>query len=48
MTTASKPTVASPTAGVPLAEPTRTIRLDLSPLGIDHRAAVFPRLSSRG
>ena len=42
MTTAPKPTVASPAAGVPVAEPPGTIRLDLSALGIDHRAADFP------
>lgn len=42
MTTAPKPTVASPPAGVPVAEPAGTIRLDLSALGIDHRAADFP------
>ena len=42
MTTAPKPTVASPAAGVPAAEPPGTIRLDLSALGIDHRAADFP------
>ena len=42
MTTAPKPTVASPVAGVPMAEPAGTIRLDLSALGIDHRAADFP------
>ena len=42
MTTAPKPTVASPSAGVPVAEPAGTIRLDLSALGIDHRAADFP------
>ena len=42
MTTAPKPTVASPAPGVPVAEPPGTIRLDLSALGIDHRAADFP------
>lgn len=42
MTTAPKPTVASPVAGVPAAEPPGTIRLDLSALGIDHLAADFP------
>ena len=42
MTTAPKPTVAAPTAGLPVAEPPGTIRLDLSALGIDHRAADFP------
>ena len=42
MTTAPKPTVASPSAGVLVAEPPGTIRLDLSALGIDHRAADFP------
>lgn len=42
MTTAPKPTVASPAAGVPAAEPPGTIRLDLSALGIDHLAADFP------
>ncbi len=42
MTTAPKPTVAAPAAGVPMAEPAGTIRLDLSALGIDHRAADFP------
>ena len=42
MTTAPKPTIASPTGGVPAAEPTGTIRLDISALGIDHRAADFP------
>ena len=42
MTTAPKPTVASPAAGVPVTEPPGTIRLDLSALGIHHRAADFP------
>ena len=42
MTTAPKPTVVSPSAGAPVAEPAGTIRLDLSALGIDHRAADFP------
>ena len=42
MTTAPKPTVAAPTAVLPVAEPPGTIRLDLSALGIDHRAADFP------
>lgn len=42
MTTAPKPTVAAPTAGLPVAEPPGTIRLDLSALGFDHRAADFP------
>ena len=42
MTTAPKPAVASPAAGVPAAEPAGTIRLDFSALGIDHRAADFP------
>ena len=42
MTTTPEPIVASPTAGVRVAEPAGTIRLDLSALGIDHRAADFP------
>ena len=42
MTTAPKPTVASTSAGVSAAEPAGTVRLDLSALGIDHRAADFP------
>ena len=42
MTTAPKPTVTSRSPGVSAAEPAGTIRLDLSALGIDHRAADFP------
>ena len=42
MTTTPKPIGASPTAGVRVAEPAGTMRLDLSALGIDHRAADFP------
>ena len=42
MTTTPKPIAASPTAGVRVADPAGTIRLDLSALGIDHRAADFP------
>ena len=42
MTTTPEPIVASPTAGVRVTEPAGTIRLDLSALGVDHRAADFP------
>ena len=42
MTTTPEPIVASPTTGVRVAEPAGTIRLDLSALGVDHRAADFP------
>ena len=42
MTTIPEPIVASPATGVRVAEPAGTIRLDLSALGIDHRAADFP------
>ena len=42
MTTTPEPIVASPATGVPVAESAGTIRLDLSALGVDHRAADFP------
>ncbi|MCY4559871.1 MAG: Uma2 family endonuclease [Chloroflexi bacterium] len=42
MTTTPEPIVAPPTAGVRVSEPAGTVRLDLSALGVDHRAADFP------
>ena len=42
MTTIPEPIVASPATGLRVTEPAGTIRLDLSALGIDHRAADFP------